>query len=118
MLRLSPERREWVCQITLYIALVLVAAAVSISVAYAAFRIGMPSPVAQWIGLEALILCAIVIMCLMEFQRSSMAFVLRSLFRLLLRRHARHPVQQAVASTSACSLIPRIPDVSALTPER
>jgi hypothetical protein len=57
-------------RIALYIALVLLAAVVSVGVAYVAFRLGVPSTIAQWIGLGTLILCLIVIVYFMEFQRS------------------------------------------------
>jgi len=57
-------------RIALYIALALLAAVVSIGVAYAAFRLGVPSTPSQWIGLGTLILCLIVIVYFMEFQRS------------------------------------------------
>ena len=57
-------------RITLYIALVLLAALLSAGVAYAAARLGVSSALAPWIGLSAFIVCTGLIVYFMEFQRS------------------------------------------------
>ena len=68
--RLKENAMRMVRRIALYIGLVLLAALVSVGVAYGSFRMGVTSTVAPWVGLVAFIVCAGVILYFMEFQRS------------------------------------------------
>jgi hypothetical protein len=71
--RLSRQKEyemRMVWRIALYIGLALLAVFVGAGVAYAAFRMGVPSTLAPWVGLGAFLVCAGVIVYFMEFQRS------------------------------------------------
>jgi len=68
--RLKENNMRMVRRIALYIGLVLLAALLSVGVAYGSSRMGVASTVAPWVGLVAFIVCAGVILYFMEFQRS------------------------------------------------